>query len=212
MALIFVTRNIPEIGLRWMREGGHEVVVSKKDGVLTPEELRQALAARPYDGVVSLLTDTIDTSLLEIVPTLKIVANYAVGFNNIAVKELTEAGVVVTNTPGVLTATVAEFTVSLLVALAKRIPEADRFTKAGRYEGWAPQLLLGSDLYGKTVGILENEPALTVGLSELDNVIVTPHIASASEETRGKMSELVAITINEFFLGHTPPHVVSIQS
>ena len=325
MALIFVTRNIPEIGLRWMREGGHEVVVSEKDGVLTPEELREALTARPYDGVVSLLTDTMDASLLEAAPTIKIVANYAVGFNNIAVKELTEAGVVVTNTPGVLTATVAEYTVSLLLALVKRIPEADRYTKAGHFEGWAPQLLLGSDLYGKTVGIVgagrigsevakrlvngfgmqakyydiarsellenevsceyceslddllrtvdivsihvpllpqtthlinaerlalmkpstylintargpivdevalvealkngtikgagldvfENEPALAAGLAELDNVIVTPHIASASEETRGKMSELVAININEFFLSHVPPHVVSIKS
>lgn len=325
MALIFVTRNIPEIGLRWMREGGHEVVVSEKDGVLTPEELREALAARPYDGVVSLLTDTIDASVLAVAPTIKIVANYAVGFNNIAVKELNEAGVVVTNTPGVLTTTVAEFTVSLLLALAKRIPEADRFTKAGHYEGWAPQLLLGSDLFGKTVGIIgagrigsevakrlvhgfgmrakyydiarsellenevsceyceslddllatvdvasihvpllpqtmhlinaerlarmkpsaylintargpivdevalvealrngtikgagldvfEHEPALAAGLTELDNVIITPHIASASEETRGKMSELVAININEFFLAHTPPHVVSMES
>lgn len=323
MALIFVTRKIPDVGLRWMREGGHEVVVSEKDGVLTPEELREALAARPYDGVVSLLTDTIDASLMEVAPSIKIVANYAVGFNNIDVKGLNAAGVMVTNTPGVLTDTVAEFTVSLIVSLAKRIPEADRFTRAGRYEGWAPELLLGSDLAGKTLGIIgagrigsgvakrlangfgmrvvyqdiarsealeadvaceyresvddllreadvvsihvpllpqtqhlinaerlammkpsaylvntsrgpvidedalvealknktirgagldvfENEPALAKGLARLDNVVITPHIASASEETRGKMSELVGFNVNEFFLGHTPPNEVKI--
>ncbi len=324
MALIFVTRQIPEIGIKWMREGGHEVIVSEKDGVLTPEELREALAARPYDGVVSLLTDTIDASILSAAPSVKIVANYAVGFNNIAVKELNDVGVVVTNTPGVLTDTVAEFTVSLVLALAKRIPEADRFTRSGKYVGWAPELLLGSDLAGKTLGIVgagrigsgvarrlangfgmkvkyydiarsealeaevpseyyesldellkvsdvisihvpllpqtqhlinaerlalmkpsaylvntsrgpviheaalvaalkkgsirgaaldvfENEPALTPGLAKLDNVIVTPHIASASDETRGKMSELVGFNVNEFFLGHTPPNLVKVD-
>ena len=137
-----------------MRDGGHEVVVSDKDGVLTPEELRAALSARPYDGVVSLLTDTIDASLLEVAPNVKIVANYAVGFNNIAVQELTDAGVTITNTPGVLTDTVAEYTASLIMAVAKRIPEADRFARAGKYEGWAPELLLGSDLMGKTLGII----------------------------------------------------------
>lgn len=321
MALIFVTRKIPEVGLRWMREGGHEVIVSEKDGVLTPEELQEALRMRPYDGVVSLLTDTIDTAILKAAPSIKIVANYAVGFNNIDVKGLNDAGVVVTNTPGVLTDTVAEFTVSLILALAKRIPESDRFTRAGRYEGWAPELFLGSDLAGKTLGIVgagrigsgvakrlangfgmrviyqditrsealeadvkceyrasvdellpeadvvsihvpllpqtehlinaerlalmkptaylvntsrgpvidetalvealkkrtirgagldvfEHEPALAKGLARLDNVILTPHIASASEETRGKMSELVGFNINEFFLGHSLPNEV----
>lgn len=322
MALIFVTRKIPDIGLEWMRDGGHELVVSEKDGVLTPAELQEALAARPYDGVVSLLTDKIDASVLSVAPQVKIVANYAVGYNNINIKELTEAGVVVTNTPGCLTDTVAEYTAALILAVAKRIAEADRFTRAGRYEGWAPELLLGSDLMGKTLGIVgagrigsgvakrmaagfgmkvkyydiarsealeeavdcefcesledllkeadvvtvhvpllpqtkhlinaerlslmkpsaylintsrgpvideaalvtalqnkiikgagldvfENEPALTAGLAEIENVILTPHIASGSEETRGRMSELVATNINEFFLGHTPPHQVS---
>ena len=154
MALIFVTRRIPEIGLRYMREGGHEVVVSEKDGVLTEAELKKALAARPYDGVVSLLTDTITMDVLKGAPTVKVVANYAVGFNNIDVKGLQEAGIVVTNTPGVLTDTVAEFTAAFIMAVTKRIPEGDRFTRAGKYKGWAPELLLGSDLAGKTLGIV----------------------------------------------------------
>lgn len=324
MALIFVTRKIPEIGLEWMREGGHELVVSEKDGVLTPEELKEALAERPYEGVVSLLTDTIDSSVLEAAPQVRIVANYAVGFNNIKVTELKEKGVVVTNTPGVLTDTVAEYATALILAVAKRIPEADRFTRAGKYEGWAPELLLGSDLKGKTLGIIgagrigsevakrlangfgmniqysdiarsealeeavdcrycesveellqtsdvvsvhvpllpqtrhlinaerlalmkqsaylintsrgpvidekalvsalkegvirgagldvfEDEPALADGLSELENVTLTPHIASGSEETRGRMSEIVAVNMNEFFLGNTPPNLVSVK-
>ena len=321
MALIFVTRKIPDIGLDWMRDGGHEVVVSEKDGVLTETELKKALAARPYDGVVSLLTDTINMDILSAAPQAKIVANYAVGFNNIDVKGLTEAGITITNTPGVLTDTVAEYAVSLILSLAKRIPEADKFTRAGKYKGWAPELLLGSDLMGKTLGIVgagrigsgvakrlangfgmkvkyydiarsealeadvaceycesldellqvadvvsvhvpllpatkhlinaerlavmkpsaylintsrgpvvdekalvkvlkakvirgagldvfEDEPKLASGLAKLDNVVITPHIASASEETRGKMSELVAYNINEFFLGHDVPNPV----
>lgn len=323
MALIFVTRQIPVVGIEMIKAAGHEVVVSEKDGVLTPDELKEALAIRNYDGVISLLTDTIDASVLDVLPNLKIVANYAVGFNNINVSALNERGVTVTNTPGVLNDSVAEFTVALILALTKRIPEADRFTRAGKYQGWAPELLLGSDLKNKTLGIIgagrigsgvakrmalgfgmqvkyhdvtksealekevecefcesldellqtsdvvslhvpllpqthhlinaerlsimkpsaylintargpvvdekalvealkkkvikgagldvfEDEPALTDGLSELENVIVTPHIASASMETRNEMSELVAKNIIAFFNGEEPPHVVKI--
>ena len=103
---------------------------------------------------MSLLTDQIDAKILAAAPQLKIVANYAVGYNNIDLPALTEAGVVVTNTPGVLTDTVAEFTVALILATVKRIAEADRFTRAGKYQGWEPELLLGSDLVGKTLGIV----------------------------------------------------------
>ena len=81
-------------------------------------------------------------------------ANYAVGVNNIDVAEATRRGIVVTNTPGVLTETTADLTWALLLAIARRLPEGDRFMRAGKYRGWAPMLLLGSDVYGKTLGII----------------------------------------------------------
>jgi len=244
-----------------------------------------------------------------------------VGYNNISLPDAVAAGVTITNTPGVLTDTVAEYAVSLIVSVAKRIPESDRFTRAGKYVGWAPELFLGTDLKGKTLGILgagrigyevarrahfgfdmkviyndikqlpplekdlgaefkattedvlreadvvsihvpllpstehlinaerlalmkpsaylintsrgpvidevalvdalkngvirgagldvfEFEPKLAKGLAELDNVVITPHIASASEETRNKMSEMVAQDIIDFLAGEVPTNVV----
>jgi glyoxylate reductase len=263
----------------------------------------------------------IDGEVLAAVPQVKVIANYAVGYNNIDVTSAHERGIVVTNTPGVLTDTVAEFAVALMVALTKRIPEADRFTRAGKFKQWEAELLLGSDLKGKTLGILgagrigagvatrahkgfgmkvvyydvapvpaleaeiecvfmssvddvlrasdvvsihvpllptthrllnaehfammkptaylintsrgpvidevalvsalkegvirgaaldvfENEPALTAGLADLDNVIITPHIASASEETRAKMALMVADNIMAVLSQNTPPNAV----
>ncbi len=154
MALIFVTRKIPEAGINLLNAAGHEVVVSEKDGVLAPEELLAAVSARPYDAILSLLTDIINGAVMDAAPQLKIVANYAVGYNNIDLAAAKARGVLVTNTPGVLTDTVAEFTVALILATVKRLPEADAYTRAGKYEGWAPELFLGSDLAGKTLGII----------------------------------------------------------
>lgn len=280
-----------------------------------------AVKERPYDAVLCLLTDNIDAEVFATVPTAKIFANYAVGYNNIDINAAKAAGVVVTNTPDVLTDTVAEYAFSLMLAVAKRIPEADRFTRENKYEGWAPELLLGSDLKGKTLGILgagrigfgvadravkglgmkviyndikpneileketgavykdsteavlkeadvvsihvplldstkhlinaerlammkksaylintsrgpvvdeaalvkalrekvisgagldvfENEPALAPGLADLPNVTITPHIASASRETRNKMSEMAAENIIAHLSGNVPSNLV----
>jgi len=321
MAAVFVTRKIPEKGIEMLKSAGHDVDVSEKDGVLTKEELHAAITAKPYDAILCLLTDPITAETFAAVPTAKIFANYAVGYNNIDVAAAESAGVTVTNTPGVLTDTVAEYAFSLMLAVTKRIAEADRFTRAGKYKGWAPELLLGSDLKGKTLGILgagrigsgvavraqkglgmnviyydikksepleaeipatfkesveevlkeadvvsvhvplldstkhlinaerlammkpsaylintsrgpvvdeaalvdalknktirgagldvyEDEPALAPGLAELENVTITPHIASASEETRTKMSEIAAQNIIDFLEGKTPENVV----
>ncbi len=321
MAQIYITRHIPDIGINLLRAAGHTVDVSTKDGVLTPNELKDALKAKPYDAVISLLTDTINKDVFASVPTAKIFANYAVGYNNISIPDSKEAGVTITNTPGVLNNTVAEYAVSLMLAVAKRIPEADVFTRAGKYVGWAPELFLGADLKGKTLGILgagrigyevakkahfgfemkiiyndvkplpalekdlgaefkattedvlreadvvsihvpllpstthlinaerlklmkpsaylintsrgpvidevalvdalkngvirgagldvfENEPALAKGLAGLPNAVITPHIASASEETRNKMSEMVAQDVIDFLAGETPVNIV----
>ncbi len=318
---IFVTRAIPEIGITKLKEAGHSVVVSEKDGVLTKGELVDALKKDTYEAVLCLLTDTIDAEVFDAAPEAKIFSNYAVGYNNIDVEEAKRRGITITNTPGVLTETVAEHTVALMLSITSRIAEGDRFTRAGKYDGWAPLLLLGTDLKGKTLGILgagrigqrvahiashglgmnicyydikqndefekeyhaefkatvdevlevadvvtvhvplldttrhllnkerllkmkkgaylinssrgpvidesalvevltdkkikgaaldvfEDEPQLASGLSELENVVITPHIASATEETRGKMAEMAAQSIIDHAKGVTPEHVV----
>lgn len=151
---IFITRKIPQAGITLLKENGHEVDVSTKDGVLTKEELITALRAKVYDGVISLLTDKIDGEVMDAAPSVKIFANYAVGYDNIDLAAAKERGKIITNTPDVLTNSVAEHAIALLMALAKRIPEGDRFMREGKYIGWAPELLLGMDLLGKTLGIL----------------------------------------------------------
>ena len=307
-----------------LKAKGYEVVVSPHDRVLAREELIALLQADQYDAVLCLLTDKIDGDVLDAAgKQCKIFANYAVGFDNVDLKAAQERGVMITNTPGVLTNTVAEHAFALILASAHRIAEADRFTRAGKYTGWAPMMLLGHDVSGKTLGIVglgrigsrvahhavvgfemkvlyydvkrneefekefgaefrenaddvfresdfvsihvpllpttkhmvdarllslmkktaymvntsrgpivdeaalvealrnnviagaaldvyENEPALASGLAELENVILTPHIASATEETRQAMSVLAVQNIIEALEGRTPPNVVKI--
>ncbi len=321
---VYITRKIPEAGINKLKAKGYEVDVNPEDKVLSKEELISALKQKPYDAVLCLLTDKIDKEIFEVVPTAKIFANYAVGFDNIDLKTAAEKKIMITNTPGVLTETVAEHTFALMLAISHRIAEADKFTKAGNYKGWAPMLLLGADLSRKTLGVVglgrigsrvayhgakgfdmkvvyydvkrdeqfekeygaeyranvdevlkesdfisihvplldstkhlinrqrlsimrpsaylintsrgpvidekalvealknktikgaaldvfENEPSLAPGLAELENVILTPHIASATEETRSKMSDLAAFNIIEALEARTPPNLVKIS-
>jgi glyoxylate reductase len=146
-----VTRQLPQSALDRF-EGKVEYSVNPHDRVLEREELLEAV--KDVDGLLCLLTDTIDAELFDAAPKLKVVANYAVGYNNIDVDEATKRGVVVTNTPGVLTETTADLTWSLLMSIARRVVEGDSFMRAGKYVGWAPMLLLGSDVCGKTLGII----------------------------------------------------------
>lgn len=320
---IYITRRISERGIDKLKEKGYEIDINPEDRVLSKEELVSVLKQKPYDAVLCLLTDKIDKEIFEVAPTVKIFANYAVGFDNIDIKTAQEKNVMITNTPGVLTETVAEHTFALMLAIAHRIAEADKFTKAGNYKGWAPMFLLGADLSHKTLGVVglgrigsrvayhgakgfdmkviyydvkrdenfekeygaeyranvdevlkesdfisihvplldstrhlinrqrlsimkptaylintsrgpvidekalvealknktikgasldvfENEPSLAPGLAELENVIITPHIASATEETRSKMSDLAADNIIEALEGKIPPNLVKI--
>ncbi len=322
---IFVTRLIPDRGINLLKEKGYEVVVNPQDWPLTKAELIAVLAEGRYDAVLCDLDHKIDAEVMDAArPSVKIFANYAVGFDNIDVKGAIERGIAVTNTPGVLTDTVAEHTFALLLAIAHRVAEADRFTRAGKYKGWTPTLFLGTDVSKKRLGVVglgrigsrvahhaargfdmrviyydvkrneefekevgaefraevddifreadfvslhvplspetrqlvdgrrlslmkktaylintsrgpvvdekalvaalqngtirgaaldvyENEPALAPGLADLENVILTPHIASATEETRQTMSELAAQNIIEGLEGRTPPNLVKIQ-
>jgi len=320
MAKIYITRQIPESGPAALRAAGHDVVVSEKNGVLTKDELLEALKENDPDAVLCLLTDKIDAEVFDAAPKAKIFASYSVGFGHMDIAAASERGVTLTNTPGVLTDTVAEHAVAMMLAATSRIVEGDRFTRAGKYEGWGPMMLLGTDLKGKTLGILgagrigsrvaeiahhglgmsiiyydiavrdymdvigatfydtaeevlenadvvsihvplldstrhlinaerialmkpsaylvnssrgpvieekalvaalqagtikgaaldvyEDEPKLADGLAALENVVITPHIASATEETRGKMSDMAAENIMMFLNGGTPPNIV----
>jgi glyoxylate reductase len=105
-------------------------------------------------GLICLITDAIDAPLLAACPDLKVVANVAVGFNNIDVAEATKRGVVITNTPDVLTETTADFAWTLLMATARRVVEADRYVREGKFTQWEFMLLLGGDIHGKTLGII----------------------------------------------------------
>lgn len=154
MALIYITRRIPENGITVLTEKGHEVDISVEDRPLTKEELLNALSQKPYDAVVCLLTDNITDEVFAVVPTAKIFANYAVGFNNIDCAAAKKRGVIVTNTPGALTDTVAEHTIGMLLAITSRLAEGDRFMRKGLYTGWAPMLLLGDEVKGKTLGLI----------------------------------------------------------
>lgn len=312
---VFITRQIPETGPQLLKDAGYDVVVAPQDAVISREALLQGVSG--VDALLPLLTDKIDAQAMDAAgKQLKIIANYAVGFDNIDVKAAQERGIIVTNTPDVLSETVAEHTFALMLALAHRIPESDRFTRAGKYKGWEPMLLLGRDLSHKTLGVLglgrigslvarhavrgfemnvlyydikpnpdfekeygakfvtveellqyadfvsihvpllpatrhlmnaerfkmmkpeaylvntsrgpvvdeaalvealrqgmiagaaldvfENEPKLAAGLTDLENVILTPHTASATIETRSKMAELVAKNIIAVLSGQPP--------
>jgi len=317
MKKIFVTRNIPGNGLSLFKEKGWEVVVNPNDRVLTREELKEGV--KGSDAILSMLTDKMDAEIMDVAgPQLKVIANFAVGYDNFDLVAGKAHNIYMTNTPGVLTETVAEHAFALILAIAHRIPESDKFTREGKYTGWAPEMFLGNDVSQKTIGILglgrigsrvakhavegfemkvlyydvkrneefekqfnakyatveellknsdfvsvhvpltpdtkhlinkerlalmkptaylvntsrgpvideaalvdalknkiikgaaldvyEKEPALAPGLAELNNVVLTPHTASASEETRGKMGEVAAFNITESLEGRIPPN------
>ena len=296
---IYVFNDIPEIGLKMLRE---KYEFSKN--------------LKGAEGILCLLTDKIDAKIMDKAgDQLKVISNYAVGFNNIDVKAAGNRKIMVTNTPGVLTNTVAEHAMGLIISIAQRIPEADRFVRAGKFSGWKPMLLLGADLRGKILGIIgmgrigqsvakiaqagfgmeviyydkfknpkykfmpiakilktadvisvhvpllpstkhligkaelklmkktaylvntsrgpvidekalvralakkqiagaaldvfEREPKLMPGLKRLENVVLTPHIASASIETREKMAVMAAQNLIDALDGRKPKNLVN---
>ena len=318
MPKIFITREIPEIGINLLKEKNWEVSVGP-EGVISREEILEGV--KGADAILSVLTEKIDKEVMETAgEQLKIIANYAVGYDNIDLEEAKSRRIFVTNTPGVLTEAVAEHTIALLLAAACRVVEGDRYVRAKKFNGWGPKLLLGADIHGKTLGVIglgrigaevarrmrdgfdlkiiyydvqrneelekkynlkykeidallkeadfvslhtaltsetqhlisaerlklmkptaylintsrgaiideaalvealknktiagagldvfENEPELTAGLTELENVVLTPHIASATKETRDKMAEMAAQNIIAALDGKTPMNLV----
>ncbi len=149
---VFVTRKIPEKGLKLMRENYDTMVWASQYPPTTEEIISNA---KDCEGLVTLLSDTIDKNVLEQLPKLKVIAQYAVGYDNIDVKYASERGIIVTNTPGVLTETTADLTWALIMATTRRIVEADKYIRNGKWKvAWGPELLLGVDVYGATLGII----------------------------------------------------------
>ncbi len=319
MFKVFITRRIPEAGINLLKKKRYQLKISPYDRVLRKDEIIKM--SKGSDALLCLLTDKIDTKIMDSIgPQLKIIANYAVGFDNIDLKAAKERNIMVVNTPGVLTEAVAEHAVALLFAIVRRIVEADGFTRAGKYRGWNPLLFLGTDIAEKTLGILglgriggevtkrmsqgfglkiiyydvfrnkkaekelgikyvpfkkllrtsdfitihvpllpqthhfigtkelkmmkktaylintsrgavidekalvkalknkwirgaaldvfEFEPKLTPGLAKLDNIVLTPHIASATKDTRDKMAVMAAKNIIAGLSGKRPPNLV----
>lgn len=314
---VYVTRPIPEPGIELLKKHC-EVEVNPIDELISKEQIIEKVKDR--DALLCLLTDKIDCDVIKAGNKLKIIANYAVGYDNIDVACATEHGIYVSNTPGVLTETTADMAWALMFAVARRIVEADKFTRAGKFKGWSATLFLGSDIYGKTLGIVgvgrigaavakrakgfnmkvlytdvrrnyeieqevgavkvdmdtllkesdfvslhvplmpetrhligrrslammkptaylintsrgpvvdelalvealknkviagagldvyEWEPNITPELLELDNVVLAPHIASATNETRTKMAIMAAENIIAALEGKTPPNAVN---
>ncbi len=154
MPRVFVTRPIPERGISILLHefGETNVVVSPNDRMITRDELLANVAG--VDALLPILTDRIDAEVMDAAGAqLEIIANYAVGYNNVDVSAATGRGIAVTNTPGVLTETTADLAWTLLMASARRISESERYLRAGRWDSWGPQLFLGVDIHGKTLGI-----------------------------------------------------------
>ncbi|MHA1771644.1 MAG: 2-hydroxyacid dehydrogenase [Candidatus Thorarchaeota archaeon] len=151
-AKVFVTRMIPDKGLDLI-EDECDVIVWDKE--MPPTEQEIIKSAQNCEGIVTLLSDPISANVIDNLPRLRVIAQYAVGYDNIDIEAATRRGILVTNTPGVLTETTADLAWALLMAASRRIVEADKYVRNGQWKiAWGPQLLLGRDIYNATIGIV----------------------------------------------------------
>jgi glyoxylate reductase len=148
---VLVTGRLPEEAISILREQ-HEVIANQCDQPMPRQELVDNIG--DVEGLLSLVTDRIDDEVLEKAPHLRMIANYAVGYDNIDLAAATARGIWVSNTPDVLTDATADLTFALILAVARRIVEGDARVRQGRFDHWAPQVFLGTDVSGKTLGIL----------------------------------------------------------
>ncbi len=149
---VFATYRIPDKGINLLKEKGYEVEVYQGEEFLEKAEMIRL--SKDADGIITQLRDPIDKEFIESLERCKIISNYAVGYNNIDVEAAKANGIYVTNTPGVLTEATADIAFALILAVARKIVPADKFTREGKFTGWRPNLFLGYDLYGKTLGIV----------------------------------------------------------
>ena len=153
MAEVFVSRRVFKEVIDFLERDQHSVEINDTDRILPPEELIDRTKGK--SGLICLLNDRIHGPIMDALPTLKVISNVAVGYDNINVDDATKRGIMVTNTPGVLTETTADLTFALLLAAARRIPEADTYLRAGKYEQWElMQPQMGIDVCGKILGIV----------------------------------------------------------
>ncbi len=150
---VVVTHPVPPPAIDLLRERGYELVVGPSEEPYEPQELAALVSGA--DAIVALLIDQIDNALLQAAGRqLKVVANFAVGYDNVDLAAAARRGVKVSNTPDVLTQAVAEHTFALLLAVARRIVEGDRIMREGRFRAWGPTFLLGTELGGKTLAVV----------------------------------------------------------
>ena len=149
---VFVTRPLPAPGIDLLNDSGFDVRSNPEDRPLSREELLAGV--REANALICMLSDRIDVELLDSAPALKVIANYAVGFDNIDVGGARKRGIEVTNTPGVLTEATADLAWALLLAAARNLGAGERMVRAGEWTGWGPMQLLGEPLQGRTLGIV----------------------------------------------------------
>ncbi|KGK87122.1 glyoxylate reductase [Desulfosporosinus sp. HMP52] len=205
---VYVTNEIPKPALDMLEEFC-DMEVNRTGKVLEKSVLLEKVKGR--DAVLSLLTDPIDAEVMDAAKGAKIFANYAVGFNNIDIPAATERGIMVSNTPGVLTDTTAEMAWALLFSTARRVVESDKYSRMGKYEGWGPMLFLGQQVMNKTVGVIG---AGRIGLSfakrakAFDMKVLYSDVAANPEfekETDGQYVSLETLLQESDFVSvHTP--------
>ncbi len=152
MNVLVTYRNIPGQGLIEGLRQRFDLILNEEEGYMSRSALLDVV--RNVDGMVSLLNERIDADLMDAAPRLKVVANYAVGYNNIDVPAATERGIMVTNTPDVVTDATADLAWSLLMAIARELVVVDRFTRSGRWKEWHPEDFIAADITGTTLGIV----------------------------------------------------------
>ncbi|HET6614682.1 MAG TPA: D-glycerate dehydrogenase, partial [Dehalococcoidia bacterium] len=148
---VFITRSLPGDALERLAE---ETDVDLWRSDVPPGALTLRERTHDADGIVCLLTDRIDARLIETAPKLRVISNVAVGYDNVDIAAATARGIPVGNTPGVLTETTADLAWALMLAVARRVVEAERFVRESRWRTWDPNLLLGHDVHGATLGIV----------------------------------------------------------
>lgn len=151
---IYITRRIPESGLKLLKENGIDYDMGEKTTPLSKKDFIKKIKSKPYDGIITFLTDTVDGEVFDACPTAKVFANFSVGYNNIDLEEASKRNILISNTPGTSATAVAEHTVALMMALTTRLVEADEFIRRGKFKGWDPELFIGTDLKNKIIGLI----------------------------------------------------------